>query len=155
MALVSTMNLGALRPPPLANTGHLVPVTGALVLVAVSPRWNAMTFFAAQPAVLEAVVLDARLRAPHLALAIAESCENTNTTTIQLANSRSMYARGKFSLWFRVCYLSQPWQLGGRKKRRGGREMPMPEREPSSSFERRLDLDFSYVKEVGDLGQHL
>ena len=61
MALVSTMNLGALRPPPLADTGHLVPVTGALVLVAVSPRWNAMTFFTAQPAVLEAVVPDARL----------------------------------------------------------------------------------------------
>lgn len=51
--------------------GH-VAVAGALVLVAGRPRRHAVAGGAAHAAVLEAVVVPARLRAPHLALAVAE-----------------------------------------------------------------------------------
>lgn len=55
--------------------GH-VAVAGALVLVAGRPRRHAVAGGAAHAAVLEAVVVPARLRAPHLALAVAEIYQN-------------------------------------------------------------------------------
>ena len=61
-----------LGSPPLPTACVLVPVTGALVLVPVGPRRHAPALLAAQPAVLEASVLNARLGAPHLALGPAE-----------------------------------------------------------------------------------
>ena len=53
--------------------GH-VAVAGALVLVAERPGRHAAAGGAADPAVLEAVVVPARLGAPRRALAVAEPC---------------------------------------------------------------------------------
>lgn len=53
--------------------GH-VAVAGALVLVAGGAGRHAVAAGAADPAVLEAVVVPARLGAPHPALAVAERC---------------------------------------------------------------------------------
>jgi hypothetical protein len=54
--------------------GGLVAIAGALVLVPGGPRRHAVAGGAAYPAVLEAVVVPARLGAPDLALAVAERC---------------------------------------------------------------------------------
>jgi hypothetical protein len=62
----------ALGPLAGAFSGGLVAVAGALVLVAGGPRRHAVAGGAAYPAVLEAVVVAARLGAPDLALAVAE-----------------------------------------------------------------------------------
>lgn len=62
----------ALGPLAGAFSGGLVAVAGALVLVAGGPRRHAVAFGAAYPAVLEAVVVPARLGASHPALAVAE-----------------------------------------------------------------------------------
>lgn len=62
----------ALGPLARAVAGGLVAVAGALVLVAGRPRRHAVALGAAYPAVLEAVVVPARLGAPHPALAVAE-----------------------------------------------------------------------------------
>ena len=62
----------ALGPRARAVADGLVAVAGALVLVAGCPRRYAVALGAAYPAVLEAVVVPARLGAPHPALAVAE-----------------------------------------------------------------------------------
>lgn len=54
--------------------GDLVPVAGALVLVAVGAGGHAAAVPAAHAAVEEASILGARLGAPRLALGVAESC---------------------------------------------------------------------------------
>jgi hypothetical protein len=65
----------ALGPLAVAVAGGLVAVAGALVLVAGGPRRHAVALGAADPAVLEAVVVTARLGAPEGALAVAELCQ--------------------------------------------------------------------------------
>ncbi|RWV99788.1 hypothetical protein GW17_00037287 [Ensete ventricosum] len=67
-----------LGSPPLPTACVLVPVTGALIFVSVCSRWHAPALLAAQPAVLEAPILNARLGAPHLALGLAERCNHAN-----------------------------------------------------------------------------
>lgn len=64
----------ALWAAPLPLAGVLVSVAGALVLVPVGPGGHAVALRTADPTVVEAPVVDGRLRAPHLALSVAESC---------------------------------------------------------------------------------
>ena len=66
----------ALGPGAVAMAGGHVAVAGALVLVARGAGRHAVAAGAADPAVLEAVVVPARLGAPHPALAVAERCPN-------------------------------------------------------------------------------
>ena len=69
-------HLRALGPGAVAVAGGHVAVAGALVLVARGAGRHAVAAGAADPAVLEAVVVPARLGAPHPALAVAERCTN-------------------------------------------------------------------------------
>ncbi|WOK97499.1 hypothetical protein Cni_G06207 [Canna indica] len=58
------------------SSSILVPVTWAFIFVPVRPRRHTPALLAAQPAILEAPVVHTRLRAPHLALGLAECCRN-------------------------------------------------------------------------------
>lgn len=62
----------ALGPGAVAGAGGHVAVAGALVLVTGRPGRHAVAVGAADPAVLEAVVVPARLGAPPRAIAVAE-----------------------------------------------------------------------------------
>ena len=73
--LGASQSSGALGHLPGAGGEH-VAVAGALVLVARGAGRHAVAAGAADPAVLEAVVVPARLGAPHPALAVAERCPN-------------------------------------------------------------------------------
>lgn len=61
-----------LRALGLALGIEFVSVTWALVLVAIGPTRHALAFFAADPAVFQATILDGRFGAPHLALGITK-----------------------------------------------------------------------------------
>lgn len=86
----------ALGPGAVAGAGGHVAVAGALVLVAGRPGRHAVAVGAADPAVLEAVVVPARLGAPPRAVAVAELCRIQQRTRraralIVLAQRRDHY----------------------------------------------------------------
>lgn len=74
----------ALGPGAVAVAGGHFAVAGALVLVARGARRHAVAAGAADPAVLEAVVVPARLGAPHPALAVAERCPKSKVRNKKL-----------------------------------------------------------------------
>lgn len=71
----------ALGPGAVAGAGGHVAVAGALVLVTGRPGRHAVAVGAADPAVLEAVVVPARLGAPPRAIAVAEFRSNSHGDT--------------------------------------------------------------------------
>jgi hypothetical protein len=124
----------ALGPLAVAAAGGLVAVAGALVLVTVRPRRHAVALSAADPAVLEAVVVPARLGAPERTLAVAELCQEEAQEAANEVNTTPNRSKGKrraesntseiefsFSMCEVVFNLIRPWRPGGPRSPGEGR----------------------------------